>query len=96
MMFFTCRGRAASNEDERQVQIHDPARIRGAWQRGDFEMYRLMKVYTGLTTVNVLVDATPERKPTSFVFDTPNLGTALASAKNVEKVLVLIHSTGAV
>jgi hypothetical protein len=38
-------------------------------------MYRLMKVYTGLTTVNVPVDANPERQPTSFVFDMPNLGT---------------------
>ncbi len=62
-----------------------------------FEVYRLMEEYMGLTTVAVPMDANPDREPTSFVFVTPNLLTALASgAKNVEKVLVLIHGSGAV
>ena len=64
------------------------------------EVYRLMIECLGLTRIEVPLDADRNREPTSFIFVTPNLKEALYSGvggmNKVEKVLILIHGSGAV
>jgi hypothetical protein len=61
------------------------------------EVYRLMEQYGGLVRMGIPLDSDPGDENTSFIFVTPNVLHAHKSGeRSVEKVLILIHGSGAV